>query len=168
MYLIHGGLLTCGLNCLIMSVSLCVRVHENVHVCVVNVCVHVCVRWTFACMWACGHVCRWANRPICACTNVTIPSGLSCSCLCSAKGGSWATVSVRASWDQRIVAFPTWAPGTRRWAWNRSLACTSRVSTALQVPWSQSSSLQSCETITFCYLICPVCGPSCGIPRKWI
>ena len=26
------------------------------------------------------------------------------------------------------------SPGTRRWAWNRSLPCTSRVSTALQVP----------------------------------
>ena len=111
MYLILGGLLTCGLTCLLRSVSLCVWVHGNVH----EMCSCECVRWTFACMWACGHVCRWAVSSICTCTNVSIPSCLSCSRLCSAKDGSWATVCVRASWDQRIVAFPTWAPGTRRW-----------------------------------------------------
>ena len=98
-----------------MSPCVCECTKMCICLCGECMCSCECVRWTFACMWACGHVCRQAISPICTCTNVTIPSCLSCSCLCSAKGGSWATVSVRVSWDQRIVAFPTWAPGTRRW-----------------------------------------------------
>lgn len=45
-------------------------------------------------------------------------------------------------------------PEARRVTWKRSLV----ISVALPAPWSQTSSLQNCETIYFCCLSLIVCG----------